>query len=575
MWMRIGDAGCRGRDDTGSITGLVRRALLGVAMCLLPMQSPEACGTDAARPRGRTYYVSTRGRDTNPGSLARPWRTLARVARGTYRPGDRVLLRGGQTFTGSLYLDEATCRSTAESPLTIGSYGGGRATVASGNASALVLAGLAGIRIEDLVIVGTSLASRSSNSNGIHVMSFAGRRRGISVRRVDVSGYLGYGILVQGKDASNGIDGVRITGVRAHGNGFSGIGTLGEQVGAVKDVYVGDCEADHNPGFTSEEGDFDGGGGIYYAAVDGGVIENNDVHDNGSSGSGIFGVQVWMANGVTIQYNRAARNHTATAADGGAYDLDGGVSSSIVQYNYSTENDGPGVLVCPCVLGEGPGAAPMHDNVVRYNISINDGRRNAAGGLAFAGGNPTNNVAFYNNVVFIDGQNPEVDAAVVVSGLDWGVPYRNVQFYNNLLITRDAVPLVTVMDPQSAVDLVFLRNCYAALDGSYVFRWNHCPHSSCNPPREGELFRSLDAWASRTGLETSRGTVMGLTGDPGVCGAGGVDPRSYLLQPSSRLIDAGIDIGGMGSRDFFGNSLIAGTSPDIGVHESQPGQDCP
>ncbi len=575
MWMRVAGVGCGGRDDTWSITGVLRRAIPGIAICLLPMQIPEACGTEAARPRGRTYYVSSRGRDTNPGSLARPWRSLARVTRGTFGPGDRILLRSGQIFTGSLYLDGTTCRSTAAAPITIGSYGGGRATITSGDESALVLAGLAGIRIEDLVIVGTSLASRSTNSSGIHVMSFAGRRRGIGVRHVDVSGYLGYGILVQGKDAANGIDGVRITGARAHGNGYSGIGTLGEQVGAVKDAYVGDCEADHNPGFRSDEGDIDGGGGIYFVAVDGGLIENNDVHDNGSSGSGLFGVQVWMANGVTIQFNRAARNHTATTADGGAYDLDGGVSSSIVQYNYSTENDGPGVLVCPCVLGEGPGAAPMHDNIVRYNISINDGRRNAAGGLAFAGGNPTNNVAFYNNVVFIDGQNPRVEAAVIVTGLDWGVPYRNVHFYNNLFITRDAVSLVTVMDPQSAVDLVFLRNCYAALDGIYAFRWNHCPDTSCNPPRDGELFRSLDAWASRTGLELSGGSVVGLTGDPGVCAVGGADPRSYCLQPGSRLIDAGMDTGGMGSRDYFGNSLIAGSFPDIGAHESQPGHDCP
>lgn len=42
-----------------------------------------------------TYYVANSGDDGDPGSLARPWRTIAK-ANATLEPGDTVLIRGGE-----------------------------------------------------------------------------------------------------------------------------------------------------------------------------------------------------------------------------------------------------------------------------------------------------------------------------------------------------------------------------------------------------------------------------------------------------------------------------------------------
>ena len=70
------------------------------ALCVVSALAP-ACASAAE------YYVSAAGSDSNPGTLASPWQTLARANRATFRPGDRLLLRGGDTFTEPLPLDDA------------------------------------------------------------------------------------------------------------------------------------------------------------------------------------------------------------------------------------------------------------------------------------------------------------------------------------------------------------------------------------------------------------------------------------------------------------------------------------
>lgn len=55
---------------------------------------------------GTAYYVSPRGNDANAGTRAKPWRTLERARRAALKPGDRLLLEGGNTPSG---FTEAAC----------------------------------------------------------------------------------------------------------------------------------------------------------------------------------------------------------------------------------------------------------------------------------------------------------------------------------------------------------------------------------------------------------------------------------------------------------------------------------
>ena len=64
-------------------------------------------------------HVSPSGDDSGPGSLQRPWRTLARATRADLEPGDRVLLEGGTTLSGTLALDSGDA-GTAQTPVVVG-----------------------------------------------------------------------------------------------------------------------------------------------------------------------------------------------------------------------------------------------------------------------------------------------------------------------------------------------------------------------------------------------------------------------------------------------------------------------
>ncbi len=67
--------------------------------------------------RGRAYYVSVRGSDSSPGTLARPWRTIQKAA-STLRPGQRALVRKG-TYRENV---QVTRPGTAARPITIAAY---------------------------------------------------------------------------------------------------------------------------------------------------------------------------------------------------------------------------------------------------------------------------------------------------------------------------------------------------------------------------------------------------------------------------------------------------------------------
>lgn len=74
---------------------------------------------------GTVYYVSTSGSDSNPGTLAAPWRTVQK-ALNTLQPGQRALVRAG-TYPANLRLTRA---GTSSAPITVEAYPGERPILA-------------------------------------------------------------------------------------------------------------------------------------------------------------------------------------------------------------------------------------------------------------------------------------------------------------------------------------------------------------------------------------------------------------------------------------------------------------
>ena len=85
------------------------------------------------------YYVSLLGDDSNVGaSRTYPWQSIDRVNAAQLLPGDAVLFQANQTFLGNLNLaDNWTGR--VDKPITVGSYGSGRATIDAAEGAGFVV----------------------------------------------------------------------------------------------------------------------------------------------------------------------------------------------------------------------------------------------------------------------------------------------------------------------------------------------------------------------------------------------------------------------------------------------------
>jgi hypothetical protein len=132
-----------------------------------------------------TFHVHPDGDDANPGTFpGKPWKTVDRANRHTFRPGDRLLFAGGKTFAGSLVL------GAEDAGVTVGSYGEGRATIEAGAGTAVLVQDAAGVEVRDLVCVGEGRA-RNHGCGVAFVNTLPGhvRLKGARVRRVEARGF--------------------------------------------------------------------------------------------------------------------------------------------------------------------------------------------------------------------------------------------------------------------------------------------------------------------------------------------------------------------------------------------------
>jgi len=99
-----------------------------------PSQAAPVCHMEPLEDRQflSTYYVSPSGSDSASGkSTSAAWRTVNRVNSQKLNDGDKVLFKGGSSFSGSLYVPSSE-GGTSSNPVVFSSYGSGRATIHSG-----------------------------------------------------------------------------------------------------------------------------------------------------------------------------------------------------------------------------------------------------------------------------------------------------------------------------------------------------------------------------------------------------------------------------------------------------------
>jgi hypothetical protein len=530
-------------------------------LTLVIVTAPHAWGTD--------YYVNRDGHNNYPGtSPLRAWRTLDRLTAHDFEPGDTVHLEAGAAFDGGIRLDPGDAGAPG-SPVTLTSYGTGRATIRTTSGSGLFVEGCGHIHVRDLIFEGPG----REDPAGWHGIRFytaspnGEQYEGIVVENVEVSGFYWHGIeIISDHSSDPGFRDVRILDCEVHDNGMAGIISSGVfQVDTVahyahEQILVEGCRVYDNTGHAGLSSH--SGSGILLSFVDGAVIQYCEAWGNGALNEhcgGPIGIWAWEANDVVIQFNEAHHNSAGTGCDGGGFDLDGGVTNRVMQYNYSHDNDGAGYGIF-----QFDWAHPFHDNVVRYNISENDGRNRGASIHFWAtdsnGGIQRTQV--YGNTFYVGPDS--TGAAVQDIG---GSLVSGTQIYNNIFVTAPGKRVVDIVDIDS---YTFKGNAYYTYGGSLEIRWSR------------GIYTSLDEWRSSSGQETHASLPVGMEIDPLLTdpGNGGTigDPRdlasltAYLLQPGSPVINRGLDLAvefgiDPGPRDFWGNPLPAGAGLDIGAHE--------
>lgn len=509
------------------------------------------------------YYFSGSGNDqTGSGTQISPWRTITKFNSLDFEPGDKAFFRAGDTFIGSLTLDKSDSGTNAFgtliAPISISSYGGGtqdRAIVRSPpTAAALVAHDMGGIELRNLEFSnGGTFASNAASGIQFQLDEAASpgftHFQHVRIDNVISHGFHRSGLSIQ---ASNtvGFQDVEVTNSQFFENQFAGI-----EIGAAdwmelihRDIRIDGVAARDNPGFSGCAPHC--GHGIVIGQVDGATIEHSVAHSNGiTAGKGNVGIWAWQSNNVTIQHNNAYGNRSPSGIDGGGFDLDGGVTNSVVQYNTSRDNAGAGYL-----LAEFSSAEPMEDNVFRYNLSVNDGIDNY-GAITVSGENSSSaatSALIHNNTVVVD-----KNVAPTSRGPVWFVNdhHTGIVLINNVFVALNGADLIN--GTTSADKANFVNNAYWTGGGPITM--------------ESSVFSSIAEWSAASQQELLNGDFVGLQADPNFDNGG-----NYRPVPPSELIDAGLSPGasawphwvtGMGTTDLYGVTIPHGVSVDIGAAE--------
>jgi hypothetical protein len=557
----------RGRARYGATLATIL-GMVGCQNSLAPDESTEPQapeGPEFATVTGaRTYYVSPSGNDNNAGtSTTSPWRTLTKVSAQKYYPGDRILLQGGGTFSGRLYVD-ANDKGTPTSPVTISTYGTGRATINAGSGDGVYVYNAGGYIIKNLKVVGGT----SNNGTGIKIYTDAGggvKLDFIQIDNVEASGFGKYGIGIGSWNGTTGYKNVRVTNASLHDNILSGFMIYAQVPFVHQNVYVGYVTAYNNLGKAGLPGP--SGSGIVMSGVSGGTVERSIARDNGArcdAGGGPVGIWTYQAEKILIQYNESYRNKTARQ-DGGGFDLDMTTRYTTVQYNYSHENYGPGFL-----MAHAKNDYNHTGNIFRYNISENDARRHGAG-IAIWG--RTVNAEIHNNTVYVSPSGYGTARGVFIhnAGIE-SQDVKSVHIRNNTFYVTGGLLSVNVFTGAvaGAVDLRFERNNYYGGTIAPKILW------------AGANYAGIGAWASATGQERVSGVTVGLQVNPGLVNAGGGGTignasnlsalTAYKLTSTSQLINKGWDLAQrfgtvVPPKDFYSGATPNGVGYDIGAHE--------
>ena len=559
----------------------------------------------------KTFYVDSEGgNDQSAGTSEKEaWRTLGRIKEhNLFVPGDRILLKCGSVFRGEQLAFQGM--GSAEQPIEISSYGEGELPRLEGNGeveNVISLYNQQYIHINRLEI--TNLDQKYNQNfelNGSNNQEKALRAINVSIRdfgtasdiRIedcyihDINGNIkskwNGGIFF---DVKANIQNGTLTGVPSKYDQILISGCTFERVdrSGIKLISSQWCNQweKNDPGVPvnwypstnvvvrDNYMEKIGGDGITVRDTDGALIEHNLVRDCRYQNTG-YNVGIWPfeAANTVLQYNEAYETHGTT--DGQGLDCDHASSNSVMQYNYSHNNEGGFMLIM--------GGYPHTGATVRYNISQNDRDKT----FEFAQGCPKGTM-IYNNTIYSDQLLERGVFFLSNTGAGQGV--NDTFAFNNVFHYPEGQKFYGGETQNLTTYMKLYNNAYTG--GIETFEGDDNPlkaeDAGLTAPGTGpEVNESKTAVTGSFGAldgykleDTSVLIDKGITVDEAWKHFGGTElvdgrgmsPRNLFEQAKNgNSIDYVMgnnfpQINGVGyDKDFFGNSLADG-KPDIGAAE--------
>lgn len=393
----------------------------------------------------KTYYLdATAGDDSNSGtSPEKAWRTLTKANSLNLQPGEKLLLKKGETFPGELRI---TGKGVPQQLVSIDSYGTERRKPCiqgmDTSLYALCIYNSEYIEVKNLEVINTGkerLAGRTGVK--IHLKNF-GMARSILLQGLDihdVNGSLikqkggGSGLLIvnEGKEIPSFFDGLTIedcTVRRCERNAMIWSGYWHRDNWHPNlNVVVRNNLLEEVPG-----------DGIVPIGCDGALIEYNimrncpDLLPESEAAAGIW---PWSCDNTIIRFNEAS--HHKAPWDGQGYDSDYNCTNTCIEYNYSHDNEGGFLLICSAGDQTMPYSVGNRSTIVRGNVSINDGTRARTTRVGYFApiihvAGPTKDTHIYNNILHVNERLLPTDHKSFVSFTSWAGYPDSTFIVNNL-----------------------------------------------------------------------------------------------------------------------------------------------
>jgi len=501
-----------------------------------PSTSATAVITLVTQPAsGNTYYVSTSGNDSNPGSFDQPWRHIQHAA-DLVQAGDTVYVRQG------VYREVVTMKSSGSSTagfITFSSYPGELATLdGTGQRIPNQQWGLFTIQSLSYIVI-----------NGFEIRNYK------TTKVADVP--IGVWLFGQGSNLQIVNNHIHNIETNAPANpklcntdafGLTVYGTVGNQ--SINALVISGNEVDHNKTGCSETLSVDGN-------VENFLISNNLVHDDDNIGIDAIGFEHVSPNPKTDQardgeirgntvYNITSQGNpdypnNDYSADG-IY-VDGG-TQVVIEQN----------LIHNVDLGiEMASEHPSHVTsyvIARNNVIYLDNSNGTSIGGYANGVGGTDHCTVVNNTLFSDG----TKGANNNSG-EFQIQYHatNNVYENNIVYANPQALFLYNYTSKPLSPAVIDYNLYYSTAGAANGNWTW----------QGKNYTGYDNYRKKTGLDANSPPFS----DPQFISTG--NPPNLDIEPTSPAVNAGTNLGEqiVGAVDYAGNPRVQNGQINIGAYE--------